>query len=266
KLLDAGYVQSSIDDCVFYKGASEEQLVQEIKLLQSLKLDIEDQGHPSDYVGVNIQHHKDGSYKFTQQVLINTILDDVGLKPSYKRKPIPMKSSKYLSHHIDSTPFYNCDSFQFNFRSIVGKLNYLAQTSRPDIIFAVHQLARYSADPSEDHGKAVEWLAMYLNHTKTLGVIFRVNPKAGFECYADADFAGAFQSEFSQQDPACAKSRSGWYIMYTGCPIVWASKLQTLVALSTTEAEYIALSSALRDIIPIMQLIDEMKGKGFQVL
>ncbi len=105
KLLDAGFVQSSIDDCVFYKGnilfivyvddgiflgASEEQLVQEIRLLQSLNLDIEDQGHPSDYVGVNIQHHKDGSYEFTQQVLIDTILDDLGLKPSYKRKPIPM--------------------------------------------------------------------------------------------------------------------------------------------------------------------------------
>ncbi len=107
---------------------------------------------------------------------------------------------------------------------------------------------------------------MYLNHTKTLGVIFRVDPKAGFECYADADFAGAFQHEFSQHDPACAKSRSGWYIMYAGCPIVWASKLQTLVALSTTEAEYIALSSALHDVIPIMQLIDEIKSKGFQVL
>ncbi|KAL7460028.1 hypothetical protein ACHAXS_000496, partial [Conticribra weissflogii] len=204
-----------------------------------LNLDIEDQGHPSDYVGVNIQHHKDGSYKFIQQVLIDTILDDVGLKPSYKRKLIPMKSSKYLSHHIDSTPFYNCECFQFNYRSIVRKLNYPAQTSQPDIIFAVHQLARYSADPREDHEKAVEWLAMYLNHTKTLGVIFRVNPKAGFECYADADFA----------DPVGTKSRSGWYLMYTGCPIVWASKLQTLIALSTTKAEYIALFSALCDVI-----------------
>ncbi len=50
--------------------------------------------------------------------------------------------------------------------------------------------------------------------------------------------------------------------MYAGCPIVWASKLQTLVALITTEAEYIALLSALCD-IPIMQLIDKMKSKGF---
>lgn len=104
---------------------------------------------------------------------------------------------------------------------------------------------------------------MYLNHTKDLGVVFKVNPKAGFECYADANFAGAFQHDFSQQNPACTKSRSGWYIMYVGCPIVWVSKLQTLVALSTTEANYIALSSALCDVIPVMQLIEEMKNKGF---
>lgn len=107
---------------------------------------------------------------------------------------------------------------------------------------------------------------MYLDHTKTLGLIFKVNPKAGFECYANTNYAGAFQWEYSQQDPACAKSTSGWYMMYTGCPIVWTSKLQRLVALSTTEAEYIALSSVLYDIIPIMQLINKMISKGFQVL
>ncbi len=70
-------------------------------------------------------------------------------------------------------------------------------------------------------------------------------------CYAEANFAGAFQREFSQQDPACATSRSGWYIMYLGYPIVWASKLQTLIALSAIEAEYIALSSVHCDIVPI---------------
>lgn len=144
KLLDARYIQSSIDKCVFYKGnilfivyvdngiflgATNEQLIQEIKLLQSLNLDIEDQGHPSDYEGVSIQHLQDGSYKFTQRVLIDTILDNVGIKPLYKKKLIPMKSSQYLGHHIDSTSFYDCNSFQFNYRSIVGKLNYLAQTS-----------------------------------------------------------------------------------------------------------------------------------------
>jgi hypothetical protein len=56
-----------------------------------------------------------------------------------------------------------------------------------------------------------------------------------------------------------AKSRSGWIIFYAGCPISWASKLQSQVALSTTKSEYIAMSQALKDIIPIMGLIQKMR-------
>ena len=59
-----------------------------------------------------------------------------------------------------------------------------------------------------------------------------------------------------------AKSRSGWTIMYAGCLITWSSKLQTLTVLSTTEAEYVVLSSALRDQIPIMQLMKEVINRG----
>ncbi len=107
---------------------------------------------------------------------------------------------------------------------------------------------------------------MYVNRTNDVGMIFRVNPKADFYCYADADFSGAFQCQFSQQGIACEKLHPGWYIRYAGCPSVWSSKLQTLIALSTTEAEYIALSSTLCDFILIMQLIHKIKSKGFQVL
>ena len=55
-----------------------------------------------------------------------------------------------------------------------------------------------------------------------------------------------------------AKSRSGWIIRYAGCPITWASKLQTLTALSTTEAEYVALSMAMREQLPLLQLLKEV--------
>ena len=84
--------------------------------------------------------------------------------------------------------------------------------------------------------------------------------------YADSDFAGNWLKEYAEFDPTTAKSRSGWIIFYAGCPIIWASKLQSQVALSTTEAEYIALSTALRDVIPLMELTKEMKDRGFNVL
>ncbi len=67
-------------------------------------------------------------------------------------------------------------------------------------------------------------------------------------------------------DPSTAKSRSGWIIFYAGCPVSWASKLQSQVTLSTTEAEYIAMSQALRDVIPVMNLLQEMRERDFQVI
>ena len=71
---------------------------------------------------------------------------------------------------------------------------------------------------------------------------------------------------FKQGGPSTSKSRSGWIVFYAGCPVCWASKLQSQVALSTTEAEYIAMSQALRDVIPVMNLIQELGEKGFEVI
>jgi hypothetical protein len=68
---------------------------------------------------------------------------------------------------------------------------------------------------------------------------------------------------FAPVDPSTSKSRSGWIIFYAGRPVSWASKLQSQVALSTTEAEYIAMSQSLRDIIPIMGLLQEMREQNF---
>jgi len=69
----------------------------------------------------------------------------------------------------------------------------------------------------------------------------------------------------ASEDALTAKSRTGFIIMYAGCPITWCSKLQTMVALNTTEAEYIALSHSLCEVIPMIQfLLDELKRKGFK--
>ncbi len=77
------------------------------------------------------------------------------------------------------------------------------------------------------------------------------------DCYMDADFAGAWTYDTSE-DPSSVKSRSGYVITFAGCPILWSSKLQSEVALSTTEAEYISLSTSLRDLIPMHTIIHEL--------
>ncbi|KAL7517650.1 hypothetical protein ACHAWF_000140, partial [Thalassiosira exigua] len=88
----------------------------------------------------------------------------------------------------------------------------------------------------------------------------------GFEDYADADFAGNWNPSEAPTDPSTAKSHAGWAIFYAGYPIISASRLETQVSLSTTEAEYIVLSMSLRDVITAMEFATDVRSKGFPVL
>ena len=232
-----------------------------IKQLQDVGLRLEDQGHPVCYVGVNIKKTHDGTYEFTQRALIESIIDDVDIRDAYT-KPVPAKVTVQL-HAFKDSPEFNGN---FNYRSVVGKQNYLGQTTRPDIVYAFHQVAKYTAAPRMEHGEAIIYIVRYLKGTRHVGFRFRPDPSKGFQCYCDTDFAGNRNKDFAKADPSTAKSRSGWIIFYAGCPIIWASKLQSQVALSTTEAEYIAMSMALCDIIPIMELLREMRERNIEIV
>ncbi len=157
-------------------------------------------------------------------------------------------------------------NLNFNYRPAVGKLNYLTQTTRPDIMYAMHQIAKYSSNPRQSHGEAILYLVCYLKKTRDLGLKFKPDPKKGFKCYCNAGFSGNWNREFTPVDPSIAKSQNGWIIFYAGCPVSWASKLQSQITLSTTKAEYIAMSQSLRDVIPIMNLLQEMTKQNFKVV
>ena len=138
-------------------------------------------------------------------------------------------------------------------------LLYLAGNTRPDIAFAVHQCARFSHRPLRVHEDAVKRIVRYLVGTADRGLIFRPQDEVVLEAFADADFAGLWNSE-DPQDPSCVKSRTG-YLIRLGCvPVVWKSKLQTLIAVSTMEAEYVSLSMCMRELIPLRRLVKELQG------
>jgi hypothetical protein len=164
KMSSIGFKQSLIDDCVFYHGdiifmvyvddgifigSYDTQLQDVIKELQDLNLKIEDQCHPADYVGVNISKIKDGSYEFTQRALIDSIIKDVNLNDS-KTKTVPAKVALQLHAFKEDPPFNQ----SFDYPSLVGKLNYLGQITRPDIMYATHQVAKNASEPRKSHGKA----------------------------------------------------------------------------------------------------------------
>lgn len=113
KLESIGFTQSQIDECVFYRDDiifivyvddglenSDDQISYVIKELSDIGLQIEDQGHPANYVGVNNKKLLDGSYKFSQQTLIDSIIADVGVTPQDFNKPVSAKCTASFSRGL----------------------------------------------------------------------------------------------------------------------------------------------------------------------
>ena len=86
------------------------------------------------------------------------------------------------------------------------------------------------------------------------GILYRPDKKKSIDTYVDASFAGDWNTTWSNK-LSSVMSRTGYAVMYANFSIIWCSKLQTEIALSTTKSKYIALSQALRDVIPLIRLL-----------
>ena len=127
---------------------------------------------------------------------------------------------------------------------------------------AVHQCARYCSNPKAIHELAVKRIARYLLSTQDKGLILTPSTSLSLYMHVDADFAGWWHREFSELRDSVL-SRSSYVISFCGCPVVWASKLQTEIALSTTESEYIALSTATCDLLPLWRILQDIHNLSF---
>ena len=271
-LIKRGWHQSKIDECVYVKhglililyvddaciiSPSLSKIKLEIKSLQQ-DYDLTDDGELQDYIGTRFDRHPDGSVTLTQPRMIERLLSIVGLDSSDVHiKLHDTHSISILHDHTDAKPREQ----KWHYRSAVGCLSYIQSIIRPDITFSVQQCARFCNDPKKDHEEAVKRICRYLLKTKTKGLVLKPDLTKGLQCHVDADFAGMW-SHHPNSDPFTCHSRTGFVISYAGCPILWKSKVQSLVALSTTKAEYIALSSALRKVIGIIHLMEDLKTNG----
>jgi hypothetical protein len=264
-LFARGFIQSKVDPCLFIKNgivilvycddcivlSPDETVI--TKFVDSMKTDytLTDEGDISAYLGIQVVT-KQGQISFTQPALIQRILETV-----------PLKDQRMHDTPADVTLHKDKDGQErktdFHYRSAIGQLNFLTASTRPELQMAVHQCARFSANPKLSHEQAVKRIIRYLKRTPNEGLILKPDLTRGLECHVDADFAGGFNKDFPEDASGCL-SRTGYVIWFAACPIIWASKMQTTIALSTTEAEYIALSTALRDVIYVTQLLDELKS------
>ena len=188
----AGFVQSKVDDCFFYKGnviyvlytddsilfaPTQKEVDNCIADIEAAGLNITVESDVKDFLGVNIERHPNGTVKFSQPHLINKILKALQIDTKTTPKDTPAASSRILSRGTKSAPFDQ----SFHYRSVIGMLNYLDAGSRSDIAYATHQCARFAADPKKEHGKAVRWIGWYLNGTKEQGMIFMPDSSLGLE-------------------------------------------------------------------------------------
>ena len=206
----------------------------------------------TSFLGIQINTLDDGSLQVVQSGLIDSVLALTGLSDC-NSVSIPAETAP-LADHVDSPPRLE----DWNYASAIGMLLFIAGNTHPEIAFAVNAAARFTQKPMLQHERAVKKICRYLKGCKNQGLIFRPSSNLTLDAYVDADFAGLYGS-MDKQNPLSVKSRTGFVITLSDTPLLWVSKLQSEIALSTTEAEYIALSQCIRQLIPIRRLLDEIQ-------
>ena len=268
-----GFKTSEVDPCLFYKGTlifilyvddaicltpKKKEADSLISRLERKGFILTDEGPLSAYLGVQVKKLSENSIEITQPGFIQRVIQSVHLKDD---RIHDTPANEVMHRDLEGAQ----RKTDFHYRSVIGQLNYLAGTTRPDIQFAVHQCARFCENPKAIHERGVKRIIRYLKRTADKGMILTIDTSKGIDCYVDADYAGGYIANKATTARDCL-SRTGYVVKYANCPIIWCSKLQGTIALSTTEAEYMALSMAMREVIFLMNLIGEMRFYGIDLL
>ena len=266
-LIDQGFKPSATDPCLLMKDtmmivlyvddlgiaySNEKDLETLFKNLKNRGLEFTREGSFTDFLGIKFERDaRNNTVTLTQKGLIQKIIATTGMQDC---NPNWVPSSQVALGIDPDGPSMN-ESWSYS--SVVGMLLYLSTNTRPDIAFAVSQVARFNHSPKKSHATAVKTIVRYLKRTSDKGMIVRPTGTLAIDCYVDADFAGLHQRD-PDYEPTAAKSRTGFIITLGGCPILWKSQLQTEISLSTLEAEYSALSMSMRTLLPLRALLLEV--------
>lgn len=214
-------IQIYVDDIIF--GSTNETLCKEFSEKMKQEFEMSMMGELNYFLGLEINQISNGIFihqsKYTKELLKKFEFESV------KEKTTPMSTTTSLDRD-DAGKDFN----EKKYRGMIGSLLYLT-ASRPDILFPTCLCARFQSRPKESHAKAVKRIFAYLKGTQNMGIYYSNQSSFNLSAYTDADFGG------SRID---RKSTSGSCYFLGHSIISWFSKKQNIVALSTTEAEYIA--------------------------
>ena len=263
---DLGFLQSKIDPCLMMKpdiflvffcddtgvAAKSEDIIEDlVKTLRAKGFELTREATFSEFLGIKYTDHSDGSISMTQKGLIDKIIAATEMENCNPKHTPALKAALGLDSEGEQM------SESWSYPSIIGMLLYLTTNTRPDISFAVSQVARYSHHPKQSHANAVKHIVRYLSKTCDKGIIVKASVDLSLDCFVDADFTGRYGRD-PDTESTSVKSRTGYIVKLGGCPVFWKSQLQSSIALSTAEAEYVALSQSLRVLLPMQELLNEI--------
>lgn len=259
-LIDFGLRQCDSDPCVFV-GTGERLLILGIyvddglivaeseedirQLMDKLKCKFEMSACKFGlFLGMEAKVQSNGDILLSQCSYSEKVLDRFGMSDSHPVGTPTVCGSGVIENRevVHDYPY----------RSAVGSLLYLVVMSRPDLAFAVGSASRHLEEPAKEDVIAVKRVFRYLKGTAMFSIRFLAGAELDLVGYCDSDYAG---------DGETRKSTSGFIFLVGGSVVTWRSELQSVVAQSSTEAEYVAAAEAVKELIWLKALFAEMTGR-----
>lgn len=252
---DPEYILVYVDDMII--AAKSRKALTEIKTSINKRFPSSDKGPIQSFLNVNFTRNRGArTISISQPIKIANLLKDAQISENDRKIishpcKIPANPDSKLTKEM--SPVSEDDKKEMEkipYKSILGQLLYIAITTRPDISTAVGCVGRYAQNPGMQHWQAVLQILRYLQGTQTLQLILGgLHSDIILNAFSDADWAGDLDGR---------RSRTGLVVMINNWPIVWSAKLQVSVALSSTEAEYVALSATAKEVVTCRHLLAEL--------
>ncbi len=236
------YILMYVDDILV--AAKNLADINHIKARLTAIFDVRNLGEAKYFLGMSLDRNRQAkTLKMTQERLATELVHKHGRKEG-RTKSVPMSTSIRL---VQAEEDQLLNREEYHYSELVGSLLYLSVCTRPDISQAVGVLARHMAKPSMEHWTTTKAVLRYIAGTLTCGITSKQTdtPVGG---YRDADYAG---------DSDTRRSTSGFVFILNGGAISWNNRLQPTVAVSTTEAEYIASAQAVREALWLKKLLGD---------
>ena len=231
-----------IDDLLI--AAKSRRRIYQVKQLLHNRYKMNDLGSARQFLGLEIDQLPDGRFLLNQARFVMKVLR-CSCMENCNGVCTPMETGQKLLPAEETDEMVEPREYQ----SLVGSLMSLAIGTRPDITFAISTLSKLNARPETKHLLPVKRVLRYLRQTTTLSLIYHRTQNSALVGFTDSDFAGDLDDR---------KSTSGYVFTLASGAVSWKSKKQSLVSLSSTEAEYVGCSEAAREAIWLRRLYHEI--------